>query len=386
MASAHSTAMAQIPPGALAAALGSSWLITACGAAPPPPPPPRVEVEAVQRERFGHTLDTVSTLEASEEVELAAQVGGRVLRILVPSGAPVRRGQLLLVLDQTQLQADVAALEARVVRDQLNYQRYQQLVSQGAASALQRDEYRASYIASREALRARQADLAFKDVRAPIDGVMGDWSVKPGDVIAAGTSFSRIIRNERLQIRVDVPANQANAVQVGQPVQLLDRSGGQPLAQGRITSVDPGVNPASQTLLAKADIANPSGRLRNGQRLRTRVLLGESEQLAVPFSAVSQNSGQAFVFLVGSLAQLRRDPGKAPLQTLAKLPASTRVVLQRPVRLGPLQGNRYPVLSGLEAGAPLITSSTLGLRHGLPVTPVAARRGAGPAPPAPGAS
>ena len=131
--------MAQIPPGALAAALGSSWLLTACGAAPPPPPPPRVEVEAVQRERFGHTLDTVSTLEASEEVELAAQAGGRVLRILVPSGAPVRRGQLLLVLDQTQLQADVAALEARVVRDQLNYQRYQQLVSQGAASALQRD-------------------------------------------------------------------------------------------------------------------------------------------------------------------------------------------------------------------------------------------------------
>ena len=48
------------------------------------------------------------------------------------------------------------------------------------ATALQRDEYRAAAIASREELRARLADLAYKDVRAPIDGVMGDLTIKPG--------------------------------------------------------------------------------------------------------------------------------------------------------------------------------------------------------------
>jgi len=391
MAEATSGAMPTRPtPRAirLAAALAGTSLLAACAAAPPAPPAPKVRVQPVGSALFQQTLDTVSTLEATEEVELASQAGGRIQQILVASGDRVRKGQLLMVLDQTQLRAEVASLRAQMQRDQLNYQRFEQLVRQGAASALQRDEYKASFIASREGLRARLADLAYKDVRAPIAGVMGDLSVKPGDVLQAGVSVGRLIRNSQLQARIDVPANLANRVQVGQLVQLLDRRGEQVLAQGRIGAVDPGVSTGSQTLLAKAAIANGAGALRNGQRLRTRVLLAEDERLAVPFTAVTRNSGQAFVYVLGNLAQLRRDPGRAPLQQLSRLPAHTPVALQRPVRLGELQGNRYPVLSGLAAGERLITSSSLGLRHGLPVR---ISRGGGPragrpAPAAPAAS
>ncbi|MFN6345172.1 MAG: efflux RND transporter periplasmic adaptor subunit [Cyanobium sp.] len=375
-------------PTTLATALVGTALRAACGGEPQGPPAPKVQVAPVASAAFQQTLNTVSTLEATEEVELASQAGGRIQQILVASGEPVRKGELLIVLDQTQLRAEVASLRAQMERDQLNYRRFEQLVKQGAASALQRDEYKASYIASREALRGRLADLAYKDVRAPIDGVMGDLSLKPGDVLQAGVSVGRIIRNSQLQARIDVPAHLARQLRLGQPVQLLDRRGERVLAQGRIGALDPGVATGSQTLLAKATIANDDGSLRNGQRLRTRVVLGEDEQLAVPFTAVTRNSGQAFVYVVGSLAQLRRDPGKAPLEQLSRRPANTAVVLQRPVRLGELQGDRYPVLSGLTAGDQLITSSSLGLRQGLPVRisrgaePPAER----PAPAAPGAS
>ena len=330
-------------------------------------PPMAVKAERLRQEAFVRSLDTVSTLEATKEIELASQAGGRVQQVLVQGGDSVQAGQMLVVLDQTQLRADVAALRAAAETDALTYRRFKGLVSQGAATALQRDEVRAKAIGSEQALRAKQADLAYKDVRAPIGGVMGDVSIKPGDVVQAGTPFSRIIRNEQLQARIDIPANQANAIAKGQRVQLLDGINPRPLAEGRINLIDPGVNNASQTLLAKATIANPQGLLRNGQRLRTRVILGAERQWAVPFAAVTRSFGQSFVFVVGSLQDLERDPGKADLKALRHLPKGTRLALQKPVSLGPLQGGLYPVLSGVSSNDRVILSGSMGLRHGSPI-------------------
>ena len=330
-------------------------------------PPMTVQAERPRQEAFVRSLDTVSTLEATKEIELASQAGGRVQQVLVQGGDSVTARQMLVILDQTQLRADVAALRATAETDAIAYQRFSGLVSQGAATALQRDEVRAKAIGSQQALRAKQADLAYKDVRAPISGLMGDLTIKPGDVVQAGTPFSRIIRNDQLQARIDIPANQANAVAKGQRVQLLDGINPRPLAEGRINLIDPGVNNASQTLLAKATIANPRGLLRNGQRLRTRVILGAERQWAVPFAAVTRSFGQNFVFVVGTLQDLERDPGKADLAALRRLPKGTLLALQKKVALGPLQGDLYPVLSGLSANDRVIISGSMGLRHGSPV-------------------
>jgi len=351
-----------------AAALAALLLTLAgCGDGGKRRPPALVTVAPTTSQRFEQTLNTVSTLEATEEIDLAAQAGGRVQRVLVRTGDRVQAGQLLVVLDQTQLRADVQALRAKTKRDELAYQRFRGLVAQGAASALQAEEYQANAIGSREALRAKLADLAYKDIRAPIAGVMGDLTIKPGDVLSAGTPFSRIIRNERLLARIDVPAGRLTQLRPGQPVQLLGEDGDRPVAKGRIGQVDPGVSAGTQTLLAKATIDNTAGQLRNGQRLRTRVLLGSEQQLAVPFEAVTRQFGQAFVFVVGNLEQLRQDPGRADLKALERLPKGTAIALQRPVQVGPLQGNRYPVLKGLRPGERVIVSGTMGLRHGSPV-------------------
>jgi RND family efflux transporter MFP subunit len=391
MGELHAKAMAVTHP---RRAAGSTALVVlllglaACGDGGKRRPGALVRTAPVTSQRFEQSLNTVSTLEATDEIDLAAQAGGRVQRVLVRTGDAVRAGQLLVVLDQTQLRADVQALQAKAKRDALAYRRFRGLVSQGAASALQAEEFQANAIGSREALRAKQADLAYKDIRAPISGVMADLTIKPGDVLAAGTPFSRIIRNERLMARIDVPAGQLTRLQPGQPVQLLGADGAQPLAQGRISQVDPSVSAGSQTLLVKAAINNPDGLLRNGQRLRTRVLLGSETQLAVPFAAVTRQFGQAFVFVVGNLEQLRRDPGRADLEALSRLPKGTPIALQRPVQIGPLQHNSYPVLQGLQAGERVIVSGAVGLRHGSPIriSRAGARPGAGPAPAAPGAS
>ena len=353
---------------ALMAALVPAALVLGCGPVREPARRlPLVQTEPIEPAGFQAGFDTVSTLEAEEEVDLAAQAGGRIQRLLVRQGDRVRQGQLLLVLDQTQLRAEVASLRAQMQTNRLNYQRYQELARQGAASALQRDEFRQAYIAAREALVAREADLAFKDLRAPISGTVADLRVKQGDVIEAGVPLTRLIRNDRLLARIDVPAVYAGRVRPGQRVLLLDASRAQPLAEGQVSSVDPGVAAATQTLLVKAAFANPRGSLRNGQRSRTRLVLDRREELAVPFTAVTQLAGQSFVYVVGNLADLERRPGQAALAELRKLPGGTRFALQTPVQLGDLQGNRYPVRRGLAAGDLVITAGLLNLRHGAPV-------------------
>ena len=349
--------------------VSTAVLLAACGPGEKAQPPRILPVQTEQAAPalFTDNVDTVSTLESLEDVQLAAQATGRIERLLVRQGDPVAAGQLLLVLDQTQARADVARLEAQVQTNLLNYRRYEYLVRQGAASAFQRDEFRQQFISSRQELIARRADLAFRDLRAPISGIVGDVQVKQGDVIQAGAPFTRIIRNDRLVARVDVPAVYSARLQVGQPVILMDPASGRPMAEAPVRSIDPGVVPGTQALLAKAEFDNPNGVLRNGLRTRTRLVLDARRQLSVPFAAVTQISGQSFVFVVGSLADLEARPGRADLAGLRKLPGGTAFALQTPVQLGSLQRDRYPVLSGLSPSATVITSNLIGLRHGSPV-------------------
>ena len=347
--------------------------LAACGRGGPPPAgrqgPLPVQTQAVELRSFSDTVETVSTLEAIDEVELAAQAGGRIEQLRIRQGDRVRPGQLLLVLDQTQARADVARLRAEVETNRLNYERYEYLVKQGAASAIQRDEFRQRYIASREQLVATQADLAFRDLRAPIGGSIGDVRVKVGDVIQAGSPFTTIIRNSRLQARVEVPAVYGDRVRPGQVVVLMDPATGRQLAQAPVRSIDPGVSSSTQALLVKAEFDNPRQQLRTGLRTRTQLVLDSRQQAAVPFNAVTQQAGQSFVFRLGTLAELRRNPGRVDLQALAQLPADTPVALQTPVQLGPLQNGRYPVVKGLNPGERVISSNLINLRHGMPVQP-----------------
>lgn len=370
-----------MPPrsGLLPAALCGLGVLAGCErTAPQAPPPLPVDVIAVRPAPFRQEVATISTLDAVEAVQLAAQAGGRIQQLNIRQGDRVRPGQLLVVLDQTQLQAEVQSLRSRQAKDRLNYQRFAFLARAGAASVIQRDELRQAYIESSASLKAKQADLAFRDLRSPITGVIGDVGVKVGDVIRAGDPFTTVIRNGVLNARLEVPASFRNRVRPGQTVILEDPGSSRPLVRGVVDSIDPSVNVGNQVLLVKAAYDNREGHLRNGLRVRTRLVIDSRDQLSVPVGAVIQSSGQSYVWRLGNLRQLEREPGQAPLAQLRKLPPSSRFALQTRVTLGPLQDGRYPVLAGLEPGSELITSNLISLRHGLPVQ-VAGSGGAAPA-------
>ena len=326
-----------------------------------------VKLALVQEARFSDAIDTVSTLEANELVQLAAQASGRIQQLPISQGDVVKADQLLLVLDQAQIRAELADLQAQEQKAKLTWERYEFLVPQGAATAQQRDEFKAQYIAAKQAVIAQQADLAYSNLRSPLPGIVADVQVKIGDVLRAGDPFTKLIKNNTLMARVEVPSTYADRIRVGLPVTLSMPGTNRLLAESRVSSVDPTVTAGNQALLVKAVFNNPQGGLRNGQRLRTRLVLDSRQQPAVPLAAVTQTSGQSFVWRVGSLKDLEAQPGRAPVEKLRRLPAGTRFALQTPVKLGSIQDNRYPVLSGVAAGQMVITSNLLKLRHGMPV-------------------
>ena len=351
-----------------------SVMLSACGdGGGAQRPLPEVQKAAVEEASFTDSIDTVSTLEAGDLVQLAAQASGRILELKISQGDQVTAGQLLLSLDQAQERAKLAGLKAREQKDLLELKRYEFLVPLGAAEASERDQRRAVYIASREEVKAQEATLAYSNLRSPIAGTVSDVSVQVGDVVSQGDPFTKVIRNNTLEARVEVPSTYAERIRLGLPVLLSVPGQDQVLASSAVTSIDPGINSGTQSLLVIAQFPNPTGQLRNGQRLRTRIQLESREEPSVPFAAVTQTSGQSFVFRLGTFKELQAQPGQADLDRISKgidrgvIPSTSLFALQTPVQLGSLQNNRYPVIRGLKLGQNVITSNLLSLRHGVPV-------------------
>ena len=359
--------------------------VSACGGSDEKTLALPVQQASVLEAPFTDDIDTVSTLEANALVELAAQTSGRVTALKVSQGDRIEAGQLLVVLDQVQARAELAEQRARAATAKVDWEREEFLAKAGAASLRQRDSFRLKYIAAVEKVKALEANLSYSNLRSPTAGTVANVQVKVGDVVQQNQPFTSVVQNNILEAKVEVPAVYGDRLAIGQPVILSVPGTVKPLATSQIESIDPQVNPQTQGLLVKALFNNADGKLRSGQRLRTRVQLKSGQQISVPFAAVTQTSGQSFVFRVGTFSDLKANPGKADIERIGKgiergkLPENALFALQTPVNIGEVQNNRYPVIKGLKLNQKVITSNLLNLKHGMPIQVKTQRTGSQPA-------
>ena len=338
-----------------------------------------INTATISQGSFKPSIKAISPLESTANVTLSPQTDGRVIKKLVKEGDQVQAGQVILVLDNTQLSAQLDASKSQARYDKVNAERYQFLYEQGAASAKRRDAYATKAITSRDQAIADKANLNYKFVRSPINGVIGDLdTVKIGDYIKTGDVITGIVDNSTLWTLMEIPASQGSQVKVGQPVQLASQSTPPVTGEGTITFVSPyyaipkAGNPPN-TLMVKAVFPNLTGQLKTGQYVASEIITGSSEQLAVPVQAVMMQAQQPFVYEVvpirKALPQIKRSPNTTAqaLKKLEKLPGNTPIVIQTKVQLGNLQNNLYPVISGLQAGDKVAISNTSLLRSGMPV-------------------
>jgi len=353
--------------------------LAGCGGKPPELPPFTVQAETIGEASFSPSIEVVSVLESTTNVTLVPEADGRVVKILATQGQHVKAGQPILVLDHVQPKTELSSSVAGARKDRVNAERYIFLNQQGAVSTRDRDYYVTQAIQSADKVRADAATLGYKYVTAPIAGEIGDLdSVKLGDYVRQGQAITGIVDNSTLWTLMDVPATQASRVHMGQSV-LLQTQGNPPVnGSGKVVFISPyfgvsGSTSSPNTVLVKAAFPNLTGKLKTGQYVRNRIITGTSRQLSVPVQAVMMQAQQPFVYRIFPLSQvltkLKASSQVPPpiKQKLETLPPKTPIVLQTPVVLGPLDNNRYPLISGLQAGDRVVISNTALLRNAMPV-------------------
>ena len=340
---------------------------------------PVVNAARIRSATFRPSVQSISVLESTSNVSLKPESDGRVVKIVAQEGQRVKAGDTILVLDNVQQSAALDSARAEARTDQLNAERYAFLYSQGAASAQQRDQYLTQAIASRDKARADAATLGYKFVRAPIDGIVGDLdTVKIGDYVQTGQAITGIVNNSTLWTLMKIPAATASSVKIGQTVTVKSQTNPPVSGSGQVSFISPyfgipGNTSAPNTVLVKATFPNLTGKLKTGQYVKSTIITGEQTSLAVPVQSVFMQAQQPFVYVVVPLTQALpkiKASSTVPQKTkesLEKLPGSTSIVVQKAIKLGPLQNNLYPIQSGLKSGELVVTSNTALLRNGMPV-------------------
>ena len=353
--------------------------ISSCARSPQATAFPSVNTAKVDLQTFQPTIETISVLESTSNVAIKPESDGRVIKIVAREGQRVNAGDTILVLDDVQQRAALNAARAQAHTDRLNAERYEFLYSQGATSAKERDRYRTQAIASRDQAVASAATLGYKTVRSPIDGVIGSLdTVKLGDYVTTGQAITGIVNNSTLWTLMQIPASQAGSVRTGQTVTVTSQTDPPISGSGSVSFIAPyfgapGTTNAPNTVMVKATFPNLTGTLKTGQYVKSEIITGTSERLAVPVQAVFMQAEQPFVFLVlplknvlNTIQQSTSVPDKTK-RMLERLPQTTPIAVERAVDLGPLQNNVYAVNSGLKAGDVVVSSNTALLRNGTPV-------------------
>ena len=339
----------------------------ACGGGKPGGPPgggaPAMPVEVVTlvERPVEQTTEFVGTVKSRRSTTVQPQVEGFVTRILARSGDRVRPGTPLMDIDPRMQQAAVANLESQRAARQADLRYAQQqavrmntLHEAGAASKAELEQAQTGLSTSQAQLAAAEAEvreqrvaLAYHRVTAPTAGVVGDIPVRVGDSVTRSTVLTTIDQHAGLEVYINVPVQEAAKLRVGLPVQLIDDRG-QVLANAQLSFVATSVDPATQSVLAKA-VLEDAGLFRTEQFVRARIVWTEAPALTVPLVALNRINGQFFAYVAES-----SDGG-------------AMVARQRAVEPGAVVGNDYVVRSGLKAGEKLIVSGVQKIRDGAPV-------------------
>ena len=334
---------------------------SAGGAQAPAPAAMPVQVQIAPAVKIAETTEYLSILKSRHSAAINPQVEGYITKIFVKSGDKVSAGAQLLQIDPLKQEATLnsqeasrAAQEANLRYARVSLERAQKLSAAGVISKQEFDNAQSNYDAAvaqlksqDEQVKQQKVELHYYGITSPMGGVVGDIPVRVGDRVTVATMLTTVDEPGALEAYIYVPAERGKNLKVGLPVRLVDDAGKAGI-ETQITFVSPQVETDTQTILAKALIANPQGKLRVAQQVRAQITWGTREGPVIPILAVTRINGQFFAYLAVN-------EGKG---TVAR---------QRVIRLGDTIGNDFAVLDGLKPGDHIIVSGTQFLQDGFPV-------------------
>ncbi len=333
-----------------------------------PMPPSSVAETRVESHRWQPQLNAVGNVSAVQGVMVSNEVAGQVQAIRFESGDRVRAGQVLVQLDTTVDEADLAGLQASLELAELKLGRSTKLLRDRAVSQGDFDEANAELSRTRAAVTAKQALIEKKTIRAPFNGVLGIRQIDLGQYLREGSDIVALEALDPVFVDYKLPERHLAKLTAGQLVQVRVAAYPKEVFTGRIQAISPSVDQGTRNVQVRAQLPNPNGRLRPGMFAKVATLLPMREQvLVLPRRAVSFNTYGDSVFVIQEQpaadgADDARTEPDAPDAYGDKL-----VVTRRQIATGAVRDDLVEVTDGLSEGDRVVLAGHQKLRNGMEV-------------------
>ncbi len=273
---------------------------------PPQMPEAPVSVEAVNRGDLASYYSANATLEPDKEAEVLARIAGVVLQMKAEEGDFVRRGDLLLAIEEDEYRHRLTQAEVEAENQRSRFERAEKMFDQNLVSAEEFDSARRDLRTAEAALELSAYELSLARVTAPFTGRVTVRAVDLGENVSNGTALFTLVDMRRLLARVQVPAREFRAISIDQPVVLTVDSSGDQL-QGTIELVSPVIDATSGTIKVTVAITDFPPTTRPGDFAEVAIETDRHiDTLLVPRIAVVSEKGEQVVFVAEADKAVRR--------------------------------------------------------------------------------
>ena len=301
----------------------------------------------VKAEPVVESVSLIGNVQPNEIVDLNAETEGIVKEIRFQEGEPVKKGDVLVLLDDTKFAPQLAEAEAQLELSRTSFERVKQLFQDKLISQQEYDTASATYSASQATVDLKRRELRDTRIVAPFSGSTGARRISPGQVITKATQLTQLVDLETVNVEVSVPERYLSQLKEGQTVEFKVAAFPKETFRGEVFFISPQLDAGTRTALVKARIANPDRKLRGGMfaNLELRLQLREAA-LVIPEPAIINNGDVTMVFVV----------------------TSTNTAFMRPVTTGLRLAGKVEITKGLSAGEIVVVEGLQKLRPGAPVT------------------
>lgn len=261
--------------------------------------PVPVEVGKVEVISIADDAQSVGSLRSRQGVTLRPEVSGRISRLGFADGQRVKRGQLLVQLDDTLQQAQLQQAEASASIARTNLQRNRELLAANFVSQSMVDQTAAALQVAEAQVALAKAQVSRMRIEAPFDGVVGIRAVNVGDYVKDGADLVNVEDISSVLLDFRLAERYVARLKTGQPVEAqLDALPGRTF-KGHVDAVDSVLDANGRSLLVRARLANPGGELRSGMFARTRIVFAtRNNAMVVPEEALVPLAGKQFLVKV----------------------------------------------------------------------------------------
>ncbi len=294
---------------------------------------------------FVESVEAVGTARANEQVVITSKYSDLVDEIFFDDGQQVKKGAVLVKLNNQQEVAKVNELKANLSESKAHLKRLTELLASRATSKSLVEQQEAKTKAVEAQLVSAKARLNDLTIRAPFSGVLGFREVSKGAYIDAGNAITSLDDISIIKVDFHLPERLLTHIHVGQQVSAANTAYRNKEFIGKITAIDSRIDSSTRSIKVRANISNEALKLHPGMLLNISVLLQVEKILQLPESSIIPIENVHYVFV--------EEEGKA---------------VRKAIKIGRRHPGVVEVVSGLVEGEQVVVEGALKLREGSAVS------------------